>query len=77
VKLADYLQSLSTEQRSDFAQRCLTSPDYLAQLAAGIRKPKVDLAIRISKESGGQVTCEELLPDVDWAYLRSEQTAPT
>jgi DNA-binding transcriptional regulator YdaS (Cro superfamily) len=76
MKLGDYLQALSTEQRSDFAVRCLTSPEYLAQLVRGIRTPKIELAMRISKESGGQVTCEELLPGVDWAYLRGQQVTP-
>ena len=28
------------------------------------------LCIKVDRESGGVVRCEDLRPDVDWAYLR-------
>lgn len=70
MRLGPYLDSLSVDERKAFARRCGTSLDYLRQIAAGIRTPKAQLAIAISRESGGIVSCEVLLPDLDWAYLR-------
>jgi DNA-binding transcriptional regulator YdaS (Cro superfamily) len=75
MTLHEYFNSLTKEQREAFAKRCETSVDYLIQLSLGYRQPKVELAVRISKESGGQVTCEGLLPDVDWKYLRKQPRA--
>lgn len=75
MHLRNHLESLAAAERTAFADRCDTSLDYLWQIANGIRTPKVQLAVRISKESAGSVTCEELLPAVDWNYIR-ESLAP-
>ncbi len=45
------------------------------QLVAGTRPIPVDLAIAIERETGGQVTVEELRPDVDWAVIRGKPPA--
>ena len=71
MNLTEYLESLAVDARRAFARRCGTSLEYLRQIAAGIRTPKAQLAITISRESGGLVTCESLLPGIDWAYLRN------
>ena len=71
MKLLDYLKSLDLPARQGFASRCDTSVDYLFQLGRGDRKTKIQLAVTIERESGGMVTCEDMLPDVDWAYLRN------
>lgn len=73
MSLLEYLKPLTKEQRADFAKRCDTSVEYLYQIAYGNRTPKVELAIDIERESARKVTCETLLPDVDWAYLRSRK----
>lgn len=73
--LGDYLRDLSVEARADLAKRCGTSPDYLWQIGAGLRKPKAALCIDIERESGGRVSCEELLPEADWAYIRGQKVA--
>jgi len=75
MKLADYLKDLSIEDRADLARRCGTSPDYLWQIGAGLRKPKATLCIDIERESAGAVTCEHLLPEADWAYIRGQKAA--
>lgn len=72
MTLGEYLKTLSIDERAAFAKRCGTSPDYLAQIGYDIRKPKVELAIAIDRESSGAVSCESLLPDVDWPYLRTK-----
>lgn len=73
--MLEYLKTLDAAARLDFATRCGTSVDYLQQIAYGQRKPKVQLAVAIERESAGGVRCETLLPDVDWAYLRGERVA--
>lgn len=70
MDLTSYLESLKLDARRDFARRCGTSLEYLRQIAAGVRTPKAQLAVAISRESDGMVTCESLMPDLDWAYLR-------
>ena len=71
MNLTDYLESLNVAGRREFARRCGTSLEYLRQVASGLRKPKAQLAVTVSRESGGRVSVESLLPDVDWAYLRN------
>jgi DNA-binding transcriptional regulator YdaS (Cro superfamily) len=64
-----YLNRLNFEERQDFATRCGTSVGYLRK-AASVGQLGEGLCIRIDRESAGVVTCEDLRPDVDWAYLR-------
>lgn len=73
MTLLDYLKSLDATARAALAAACGTSVDYLFQIGYGKRQPKVQLAVAIERESAGQVTCELLLPDVDWKYLRGAQ----
>jgi DNA-binding transcriptional regulator YdaS (Cro superfamily) len=35
------------------------------------KPPTIERAIQIERITGRKVTCEELRPDVDWAYLRN------
>lgn len=35
-----------------------------------MKPPTIERAIQIEKATGGKVRCEELRPDVDWAFLR-------
>lgn len=72
MELKDYLASLTSEDaKQSFADRCGTTPGQLRQVAYGARRAGESLAINIERESGKAVTCEELRPDVDWAYLRN------
>lgn len=70
-KLIDYLNNLPMAEREDFASRCGASFDYLRQIAYGNRRCRESIAIGLERESMRAVTCEELRPDVDWAYLRT------
>lgn len=40
------------------------------QWTTGIRQIPAERCPEIEKATGGAVTCEELRPDIDWAYLR-------
>lgn len=71
-----YWLSMSVADRKAFAARCGCSANYLNLYAHGL-KPRLGeaIAIAIDRESGGKVRCEDLRPDVDWAYLRGTASA--
>ncbi|HEY0878970.1 MAG TPA: YdaS family helix-turn-helix protein [Zeimonas sp.] len=73
-KLRAYLNSLPVAEQIEFAIRCKTSIGYLRKALAVKANLGESLCIAIERESGGAVRCEDLRPDVDWAYLRG--TAP-
>ncbi len=59
MTLHDYIKALRKDELEVFASRCETSA----------------LAINIERESSAAVSCEEMRPDVDWAYLRQSGKA--
>jgi DNA-binding transcriptional regulator YdaS (Cro superfamily) len=65
-----YLKTLPVDQQVAFAKRCDTSLNYLRKAMSAGQKLSEGLAIQIERESAGQVRCEEIRPDVDWAYIR-------
>jgi DNA-binding transcriptional regulator YdaS (Cro superfamily) len=68
MNLSDYLKEASLSQMAFARQLGVT------QGAVGFwihnKPPTIERAIQIEKATAGHVTCEELRPDVDWAYLR-------
>ncbi|NWA25487.1 helix-turn-helix domain-containing protein [Pseudomonas gingeri] len=70
MNLREFLKPLEGGSVAAFAKACETSPGQLKQVAYGNRRPSASLAINVERESSGQVTCEELRPDIDWAYVR-------
>lgn len=70
-KLLEYLNSLSKEARTNFVVACGTSEGYLRKAASVGQNLGADLCISIERESGRVVTCEDLRPDVDWAFIRA------
>jgi DNA-binding transcriptional regulator YdaS (Cro superfamily) len=71
--LLEFLNGLPVAAQESFAERCGTSIGYLRQIAYGHRKCVAELAINIERESKRAVTCEELCPTADWAYMRAER----
>lgn len=70
-KLREYVNSLPDQAaKEEFASRCGTTLGMLRQIAGGFRPASEAVAINIDRESDGQVPCEEIRPDVDFAYLR-------
>lgn len=69
MKLLDYIKGLSKEQVEAFAAQCATTVGQLKQVAYG-RRVGAELAIAIDRSTGGEVSCEDLRPDIDWQYLR-------
>lgn len=45
-------------------------PVLISQWANGVRPIPAERCLEIEKITEGAVMCEELRPDVDWAYLR-------
>lgn len=66
MELRDYLKALKPELRERLAAAAETTVPYLYQLAGGHRMASARLAIRIEDASQGEVTREELRPDI-WA----------
>jgi len=65
-----WLSMLVIERRL-FARACETSYAHLNNFAHGQKKRIGEhLSINIERESAGEVVCEQLRPDVDWAVLR-------
>ena len=75
MNLLDYLKSLTNEQQAAFAAQCQTSAGQLKQVAYGHRRASAALAINVERASDGVVRCEDLRPDIDWAYLRGTAAA--
>jgi len=71
--LREYLNSLPVGEQESFADACGTSIGYLRKAISIDQRLSEALAISIERESGQRVTCEDLRPDVDWAYLRTRR----
>lgn len=72
MTLLELLESKSPTEQQSFAKACGSrSVLYLYHVARGHKRVGESLAINIERESGGSIRCEDLRPDVDWAYLRS------
>jgi DNA-binding transcriptional regulator YdaS (Cro superfamily) len=71
MTLLELIRSLDIPSLDSLAKRSGTSAGNLKQIAHGFRRAGPALAINLDRESGMAVTCEELRPDVDWAYLRN------
>lgn len=72
-----YWLDIPVPDRKAFAVRCGTTDKYLNMVAHGQkRRVGENLAIAIDRETGGCVRCEQLRPDVDWAYLRGTAGSP-
>lgn len=69
-KLRSYLNSLPPREQNAFCERCGTSLGYLRKALSTGQKLGESLCINIERESSRSVLCEDLRPEVDWAYLR-------
>lgn len=74
MTLKDFFRSMPVSDREAFAERCDTTVGHLRNVAYGLRPCGESLAINIDRESRGEVRCDELRPDVDWAYLLRSST---
>lgn len=70
-KLLEYLNGLPKDLRVKFVSACDTSEAYLRKAVSKRQKLGAELCVRIERESGRAITCEDLRPDVDWAFIRA------
>lgn len=75
--LQSYLNGLPTDEQIAYAGRCKTTVGYLRKAISKGQRLGEGLVINLERESGGKVRCEELRPDVDWAYLTQRLQAAT
>ena len=68
--LLDYIKRLNKSDLDALADRCVTSAGQIKQVAYGNRRASAGLAVSLERETGGEVSCESLRPDIDWSYLR-------
>ncbi|MBN1080349.1 helix-turn-helix domain-containing protein [Pseudomonas sp. 1079] len=73
MTLIELMRSLDAVSLESLAKRCDTSVGQLRQVALGFRRANPALAINIERESKGAVICEDLRPDIDWAYVRNSR----
>lgn len=77
MQLKDYLQ---THTQAALARALGVTPGAVNQWVSGETKLTAERCIQIEEATLGQVRCEDLRPDVNWAYIRgvnSEQkTSP-
>jgi len=67
---------LSEHKQVDLARQLGVTQGAVHQWAVGLSRPSAERSIEIEKATGGAVTCEDLRPDVDWAYLRGTAATP-
>lgn len=71
MKLLDYLQGSS---QADLAKALGVHPVLVHQWSKGKRRIPAERCPAIEKATAGAVRCEELMPDIDWAYLRRSRS---
>ena len=69
-KLRKYLATLTPPDQAAFARRCGTTIGYLRKILCTKGRLGESIVIALERESGRKVRCEDMRPDVDWAYVR-------
>ncbi|MBU0752389.1 MAG: helix-turn-helix domain-containing protein [Gammaproteobacteria bacterium] len=57
--------------QANLARVCSVSPAMVHQWLRGIRPIAAERCPTIERATSGAVRCEDIRPDVDWAYLRA------
>jgi DNA-binding transcriptional regulator YdaS (Cro superfamily) len=68
MTLSEYLRPRGSTR--DLALRLGVAPQLVTQWSTGSRQVPAERCPVIERLTGGQVTCEELRPDVEWSVLR-------
>lgn len=73
MNLKNYIPSI--ESGSSLASRLGVSSVLVSQWRSGVKQVAADRCPEIEKATNGAVRCEDLRPDIDWAYLRGTDKA--
>lgn len=68
---------LSDRSNKELAQAVGVSQVIVSQWKTGARQVPAERCPDIERATTGQVRCEDLRPDVDWAYLRATNCPTT
>ncbi len=71
MNLSEYLSKLG--RGASLAKAIGAPPVLISQWKTGKRPIPAERCPEIEKATLGAVRCEELRPDIDWAYLRNSQ----
>ena len=74
-KLLQFLDTQPAGYKRGLAKAIKRSPSYLSRQLSGDRSFTVSDCISIERHTGGLVRCEDVLPGVDWKYLRQAPKA--
>lgn len=69
------MTQIPIEARRELAKKSGIGDAYLYQVLTGRKPASLELCIVLERESRRVITCEELRPEVDWAYLRGTAKA--
>lgn len=58
---------------ADLARQIHVTPGCVSHWRTGIKSVPVSRCAAIERATKGQVSCEELRPDINWKYLRSSK----
>lgn len=72
MNLKAYLRTLSVEEKTLFAEKCGASLTHIKFVAYGAKNASCELAMAIERESGGDVTAEDIRPDAPWHVIRGK-----
>jgi DNA-binding transcriptional regulator YdaS (Cro superfamily) len=70
MKLNEYLSE--TGRAAALAREICVHPVVVSQWKSGARPVPAERCPSIEKATGGIVRCEEMRPDIDWAYIRQQ-----
>lgn len=66
---------LKQHKQVDLARACGVTQGAVHQWASGLIRVPAERCIQIEKATSGAVRCEDLRPDVDWAFVRGTKPA--
>lgn len=69
MKLSDYVKA-NRGNAAKIASTIKISPVYISLWASGRRQVPAERCPDIEQATNGEVTCEEMRPDVNWIVLR-------
>jgi DNA-binding transcriptional regulator YdaS (Cro superfamily) len=71
MKLSEYIAT--SRGKATWLADCVgVEPAAVSYWASGHRSPTIENCKKVEFVTGGQVTCEDLRPDLNWDYLRSQ-----
>jgi DNA-binding transcriptional regulator YdaS (Cro superfamily) len=68
--LRQFLKQLTPDEQVEFARQCGTSIGYIRKAMSINQRFSAELCIQFEQFSQGEIRCEDLRPDINWAVIR-------